>query len=110
MIMSNKFEITSKRPSNKLVQAICRKRLDIPLDKVKSMLGYNIIMIKQLCELTGVRPERISAISLPQMNPKAHKPNFTLTRVYPFSSAEGEGPIFIVRDDQCDQFILECNK
>lgn len=108
--MSNKFEIKSTRPPFKMTMAISRKERGMSLEKIKAMLGYNIITIKQLSELTGKKQDRISMMSLPNANPKAHKSDFELTRVYPFETSDSVGPIFIVRDEQCNKFILECNK
>lgn len=108
--MGNKFEIRCTRPAQKLVLAISRKKRGLELADIKSMLGYNILTIKQLSELTGEREDRISVLSLDNPNPRAHKNKCKLSRVYPFRSSERTGPVFILRDEQCDQFILECNK
>ena len=108
--MSNKFEIKSVRPSRKLVMAVSRKRSEVPLEVIKQSLGRNIMTVLQLCELTGVSQNRVLVLSATAENPKAHKNTLNLKRVYPFPTTDKTGPIFILRDEDCDEFILQSNK
>lgn len=108
--MSNKFEIKTVRPPRKLVMAVYGSMRGLSLQDIKASLGRNIITPAQLSELTGVAQTKISTMSVEKDNPKAHKNRITLKRVYPFQTSDNVGPIFILRDESCDEFILQSNK
>lgn len=108
--MSNKFEITTVRPKRKLVMAVYNSTRGLTFEDIKGSLGRNIITVAQLSELTGVDKNKIFQMSVERDNPKAHKNRISLKRVYPFQTSDTVGPIFILRDEACDDFILQSNK
>ena len=109
----NTIHVEKKRPPAKMIEAVCRKRLDIPLALVKSMLGYNVITVGQLSSVTGIPATKIAPMSVPKDNPNARY-KISLTRIYPFPEFEdGEskpGKLFILRDEECDRLIMESNQ
>lgn len=108
--MSDKFEIKALAISKKVFDAVRRKRPNVPVEVIKNSLSRNILTVLQLCELTGETQNRILILSAGKENVKAHKNKPTLSRVYPFRTADKYGPVFIVRDENCNAFILERNQ
>ena len=90
------------------VLALIVRERGLPRKFVKQILAQKKISPNQLARLTGKSPSSIFNLS----KPKERKPQI-LKRIYPYPDQLDNpysGPVFIVLDDSCLQFIKNCLK
>lgn len=100
--------------TNKKLATLTYKKRKIQIKLAKEILKQKHISVSQLSMITGESASYISNMSIERPNARK-KP--LLDRHYPFptsvDSETGEltgGPIFIVNNEKCKDFIYQCNK
>jgi hypothetical protein len=88
---------------SELIEAVKRKT-NLPEEKIKSMLQYNIFTIKQYSHLTNMM---ISTI-IGKLKPKfisGHMLSPELDICYPFPCGKDKGYKYIIRNDKAEKYL-----
>lgn len=88
------------------VLALVVRETGLPRKFVKQILAQKKISPNQLARITGKSASSIFNLSRPK-----ERKSQVLTRVYPYPDQLNNlnsGPVFIVLDDNCLQFIKDC--
>ena len=80
---------------------------NLPLAYVRAVLAVNIITYSQLALITGRAESTIRFKTIRKENRKTGDIDASLTACNPFPDTQ-KGPAFVLVDDKCKQFILDC--
>lgn len=118
------FTVKVLKTNPSLIRMIQRKRPHLKRKYIESMLNtmivtpnslQRVLTSSQLASLTGKRPDSIVTMTTVQIKNGEHV--IRLTRVLPFMELDENGnrrentkKIFILLDQQCEEFLVENNK
>lgn len=106
-IVFKNVEICTVNTSKRLIKKISQRR-GLSESRLSYMLNYNILSVKQLSDITGQTVNAIEKKTRAKIKYVDNKPVVQeplLTAVYPFFSVSSLGFKFILRDDNCENFI-----
>ena len=98
------FECKYAKTDPALIEAIA-KRTDTPVDRVRTMMRYNVFTVTQFADLTGLAVSTITNKSRPLVNKATGDFETELDYCFPYPRKTDEGPKFIVRNEKSEQYI-----
>lgn len=101
-------EINTRKADHGLIKDISELR-DIPVEKVYSMMRYNLWTPQQFANLTGKSVHTINNLTI--QGKQVHMEMVTAVNIhYPFPNRDTLGPKFIIRDDMSMEIIRKSLK
>lgn len=98
-------ELRLVKKDEELIRAIIKKRgwSEESYDRVRDMLRYNVLTMKQASEITGLDVTSIANKLRPKV--KNGEMSTELDSTYPFKTLDEVGPKFIVRNEKFESQI-----
>jgi len=91
------------KTDSELIESLAKK-LELPVDKTKEMMRYNMFTVNQFAQLTGLAVSSITNKARPSINSDGIW--YTeLDYCFPFSDKENEGPKFIIRNEKAEKLL-----
>ena len=87
-----------------LIDAIS-KRTEIPVDKVRTMMRYNVFTVNQFADLTGLAVSTITNKTRPLINKASGKWETELDYCFLYPDKDNEGPKFVVRNEKAEKLL-----
>ena len=84
------------------------KRLAIDFNIVAKIIRANVLTVRQLSILSGKADSTIR--NLMRQTYGKNGPETLLTSVYPFRTGSDWGPVFILFDEKCAEFLMDTFK
>jgi hypothetical protein len=98
------FECKFAKTDPSLIEAIA-KRTEMPIDRVRTMMRYNVFTITQFADLTGLAVSTITNKSRPLINKTTGDLETELDCCFPYPRKTNEGPKFVVRNEKAEKLL-----
>jgi hypothetical protein len=81
------------------------KRTGIPIEKMKSMLRYNMFTVNQFAQISQLAVSSVTNKTRPSINSDDGSWDTELDYCFPFRDKDQEGPKFVVRNAKSEKYI-----
>jgi hypothetical protein len=85
-----------------------RKWKEDKLPFIHECLQYNVLTPKQFCYLAGKAASTVTNLIQPKFSKGELQTG--LDHCYPFKNLKTPGPLFIVRNEKCESYLIKKNK
>jgi hypothetical protein len=87
-----------------LIDAISRKT-EIGIERVKTMMRYNVFTVSQFADLTGLAISTITNKTRPSINKATGGLGTELDYCFPYPDKHNPGPKFIIRNEKAEEIL-----
>jgi hypothetical protein len=98
------FECKYAKTDPVLIEAIA-KRTEMPIERVKTMIRYNVFTVTQFADITGLAVSTITNKFRPLINKTTGNFETELDHCFPYPRKTDEGPKFVVRNEKAEAYI-----